>query len=335
MGGRPDPGVSERVLVTGANGFLGGYVRAELLRRGMQVRGAARVGAAPVAGFEAFPIGGLEDASGLAAACEGCSAVVHLAARVHVMHDRSADPLAAFRAVNVAGTRTVLRAAAAAGARRFVFVSSVKAVGESNSSPWRDDVLPSPVDPYGISKVEAERLVLGAAGALGLPTVVLRLPLAYGAGMRGNMLQLFRLVSRGVPLPVAAVRNRRSMIFAGNVAWAIAELVAGWAVHGAAFFLSDGEDLSTPELIRRIARALGRRARLVWVPVPVLAAAGRAGDLLSRAVPVPLTSEVVERLAGSLSVDASRFASAVGRMPHTVDQGLAETAAWFRRSTGR
>jgi len=323
--------VTGPVLVTGSNGFLGSYVCGALRRRGLRVQGTVLDGTLPPSEVDqASPISGLDDVRGLTAAAAGASAVVHLAARVHVMRDSAADPLAVFRRVNVEGTRAVLDAAAAAGVRRFVFVSSVKAVGEATTAPWRDDETPKPVDPYGISKLEAERLVLETSSRLGVEPVVLRLPMAYGAGVKGNMLRLLRLVDRRVPLPFGAFRNRRSLVFAGNVAWAIGQALVTAGVAGRTFFLSDGEDLSTPELVRRIASAFGRPARLMSIPPALFAAAGLAGDALARLGPFPLTSAVVRRLTGSLAVDASGFARVAGVMPFSVDEGLAETTRWFR-----
>lgn len=319
------------VLVTGSNGFLGPYVSGALRRRGLRVRGAVLRGTLPSSEVdEVLVITGLDDVRGLAAAAAGVSAVVHLAARVHIMRDAAADPLAAFRRVNVEGTGAVLEAAAAAGAQRFVFVSSVKAVGEATTLPWCDDETPLPVDPYGISKLEAERLVCERSPGLGIEPVVLRLPMAYGAGVKGNMLRLLRLVDRGAPLPFGALRNRRSLVFAGNVAWAIGQALVAAGVAGHTFFLSDGEDLSTPELVRRIARALGRPARLMPIPPVLFAAAGLAGNAVARLGPFPLTSAVVRRVTGSLAVDASGFVRVAGAMPFSVDEGLAETARWFR-----
>jgi nucleoside-diphosphate-sugar epimerase len=295
------------------------------------VRGTVLSGTLPPSDVdEALTITGLDDVRGLAAAAAGASAIVHLAARVHVMRDRAADPLADYRRVNVEGTRAVLEAAATTGVRRFVFVSSVKAVGEATEVPWSDDETPAPVDPYGISKLEAERLALETSPGLGVETVVLRLPLAYGAGVRGNMLRLLQLVDRGVPLPFGGLANRRSLVFAGNVAWAIGQVLATAGIAGRTFFLSDGEDLSTPELIRRIAMALGRPARLVSIRPALFAAAGLVGDALARFGPFPLSSAVARRLTGSLLVDASGFARVAGAMPFSVDEGLAETARWFR-----
>jgi UDP-glucose 4-epimerase len=182
------------------------------------------------------------------------------------MHDRAADPLAAFREVNVDGTRAVLQAARAAGVARFVFVSSTKAVGEVTERPWTEAEPPRPVDPYGVSKLEGERVVRELAGEAGLHAPILRLPLAYGAGAKGNILRLFEAVDRGAPLPFALVRNRRSLLFAGNFVAAVDAVLTSPAAASETFFASDGDDLSTPDLIRLIGSALGRRPRLLPVP---------------------------------------------------------------------
>ena len=318
-------------LVTGASGFLGRHVAAHLLARGHRVRGLVRPGgAAPAEGVEAVAAEGLHDRAGIARAVRGADTVVHLAARVHVMRDAAADPLAEFRRVNVEGTRTVLEEAIRAGARRFLFVSSVKALGEGGERPWTDDTPPAPVDPYGISKLEAERLVRQGADAAGVHAPVLRLPLVYGPGVRANFLRLMEMVHRGVPLPFGAVRNRRSLAFSGNVAAAVQAALESPAAGRETFLFSDGEDLSTPELVRAIAASLGKPARLVPVPPALFRAGGRMGDVLARALPFPLTSAAVDRLLGSLAVDSSRFRRVTGfRAPFTVAEGMRRTADWF------
>ena len=320
------------VLVTGASGFLGRPVTRALLARGARVRGLARPGSAPLEpGVEPASAEGVHDREGLRRALAGADAVVHLAARVHVMRDDAADPLAEFRAVNVEGTRAVLEEAVHAGVRRFLFASSVKALGEGGEAVLTDDTPPAPADPYGVSKLEAEAVVRELADAAGVHAPILRFPLVYGPGVGANFLRLLRSVDRGIPLPFGSIRNRRSAVYAGNAAAAVVAALESPAAARETFLVSDGDDHSTPELVRRIARALGRPARLVPIPPVLFAGAGRMGDLLSRVVPVPVTSAMVDRLVGSLAVDPSRFFRLTGfTPPFTVEQGLAATAAWYR-----
>jgi nucleoside-diphosphate-sugar epimerase len=275
--------------------------------------------------------GDLSDVDAVTRACEGVTTVVHLAARVHVMRDRSADPLAEFRRENVEATRRLMQAAAIAGVRRVLFVSSVKAVGESSERPWTDDVTPAPRDPYGQSKLEAEHVVRTIADAAGVDAPILRLPLVYGPGMRANMLRLFQLVDRGVPLPVGAVRNRRSLLYVENVAAAILAALRSPAASRETFFVSDGEDVSTPELVERVARALDRRARLLPIAPKLFRYVGRVGDALSAVLPFPVTTAAVDRLLGSLAVDSTRLRLVTGFAPPvSLDEGLRRTAAWYR-----
>ncbi len=317
-------------LVTGGSGFIGRAFCRALAADGA-VRALVRSGAVEP-GVERAVVRDLDDLPGVRAAVAGVRQVVHLAARAHVMQDPAADPLALYRRTNVEGTRTLLQEAARAGAQRFLLVSSVKAVGEATSIPWTEDTPPQPADPYGISKLEAEAVVREGAARLGLEVVIVRLPLVYGPGVGANALQLLRLVDRGWPLPLGAVRNRRSMIALDNVIGALRAALAAPAAAGGTFFVSDGRDLSTPELVGVIAAALGRPARLVAVPPVCLRAAGRAGDVLARVAPWPLTSRAVERLCGSLVVDASRFGRVTGFVPPvSVEAGWRAVAAWYRR----
>jgi nucleoside-diphosphate-sugar epimerase len=321
------------IVVTGASGFLGRHVCDRLVAKGRHARALVRVpGASVAAGAEPVVVPDVLDREAVRRAMSGACAVVHLAARVHVMEDRAEDPLAAFRRVNVDGTAVALEEAIRAGASVFVFASSVKAVGESTDTPWTDDVVPAPVDPYGVSKLEAEQLIADRAALGSIRTCMVRLPLVYGAGMKGNMPRLFDLVDRGLPLPFGLIANRRALVYAGNVAAAIeAALDCDETPPPTPFFVSDGADVSTAELVREIARALGRPARLLPVPPGLIRGAGRAGDLLSRVMKPPFTSAHAGRLLGSLSLDPSRFGRVTGfTPPFTLRQGIAETARWHR-----
>lgn len=320
----------EAVLITGLTGLLGPYVARSLQALGASVRGLARHAAGG-----AFPwpleLGALDDPAALRRALSGAGTVVHLAARVHVMHETAADPLGSYRAVNVDGTARLLEAASRAGVRRFVLVSSVKAAGERADRTLTETMPARPADPYGISKLEAEHLVVAWAEAQGVHSAILRLPLIYGAGMRGNMRRLFELVQRGIPLPFGAVRNQRSLVYAGNAADAVAAVLTTEAARNELFYASDGRDVSTAELTRAIGSALGRRARLFAVPPALLAGAARAGDVVARAVPCPVTSAMLERLVGSLTVDITKLRTVTGYTPRmTLAAGLAETACWYR-----
>jgi UDP-glucose 4-epimerase len=325
------------VLVTGATGFLGRHVCGAFAERGIPVRALTRRpmdGTPP--GIEPWPAGGLDDVPALRRAVAGVEAVIHLAAHVHHQSTPAdSSPAAeAFWAVNVEGTRALLDAAIAAGVRDFVLASSVKAVGEHNDAPWTEETPAAPADAYGVTKLEAERLVRDRAGHHPLHAPILRLPLVYGPGMKANALQLFDAVSRGVPLPIGSVRNRRSFLFTGNLVAAIMATLESEAGSDT-FFVSDGEDLSTAEFASEIGRALGRRARLIPVPVRALRAAALVGDLVARVAPTPLTSAAVGRLAGSLTVDSSKLERLTGFRPrYSVRDGLRITAEWYRRRGG-
>lgn len=306
------------ILVTGASGFVGRALLPRLASEGYRVRAAVRrpdsglpAGAAPVA------IGDLTDEPDWRRALAGVDAVVHLAARAHVLAERSPDAFALYHAANTIPTLRLAEAAAAAGLRRLVFISSVRVHGSRTVGAPFDEASPlAAEDPYGRSKADAERGLAEIARASGLEVVVLRPPLVYGPGARGNFARLARLVARGVALPLGAVRNRRSLVYVGNLADAIVRSVAHPAAAGRTFMVSDGEDLSTAELVRRIARALGRPPRLVPVPPALLRA---AGALAGR-------REDVARLLDDLAVDSSLLRRALGwTPPYTLDEGLAAT----------
>ncbi len=283
------------------------------------MHGASREGGRhPVEGVQRVRVADPLDADAVRAAVEGSDAVVHLAARVHVMHERAAYPLAEFRRANVAATTVLAEQAAAAGVRSVVLASTVKAVGERNTSPWTEETPPEPMDPYGVSKLEAEQALAGIARRRKLGGAILRFPLVYGPGMKGNMLRLFSLVDRGMPLPFGAVANRRSMLYMGNLVAAVLAVLERESAEVETFFASDGRDLSLTKLLRMIGEALGKPARLLPVPA----------GMLRMAMP----RATADRLIGSLTVDASKLARVVGyRPPYSVEDGIRDTASWYRR----
>jgi nucleoside-diphosphate-sugar epimerase len=312
-----------RVLVTGATGFIGPGVVEALLRRRHRVRVALRRDSAPLPEVEYTITGGVGAKTDWRPALLGVTHVMHLAARAHVM-ETGPDALEHFREVNARGTRQLAEAAAAAGVRRFVFLSSVKAMGERSppGGALTDSDPPRPEDAYGISKREGETALAEVAAASGMEAVILRAPLVYGPGVKGNLLRLMRLIERGIPLPFAAIANRRSLIARANLAAALGLCLDHPEAAGATFLVADGEDLSTPELIRRLARGLERPARLVALPPSLLRLAGRLGGREAE----------IERLTGDLAIDASAIRTRLGWQPViSVDEALAETAQWYLR----
>ena len=298
------------VLVTGATGFVGSSLRIALAELGHRVRPAVRDSSGLAS--EAM-VGYIHTHTDWSAALSGCDAVVHLAARVHVMRDAAADPLMAFRTVNVDGTLNLARQAAAAGVRRFVFLSSIKVNGEGRAEPYRETDQAAPRDPYAVSKWEAEQGLRALAAETGMELVILRPPLVYGPGVKANFQRLIRAVAKGLPLPLGAIDNRRSLLFLGNLVDAIRLCLEHPAAANRTYLLADGEDVSTPELVRRLARAMDRPAHLLAVPPAWFAL---AGQLLGK-------REEVARLLGSLAVDSSAIRADLGwKPPSSLDQGL-------------
>lgn len=308
-----------RVLITGATGFVGRQLVNRLVAdRLLHLRAAVRSSSLPVP-VESVVISGLMPDTDWRAALDGMDAVIHLAARVHVMRDRSDDPLLAFRQVNVAGTDRLARQAADAGAKRLVFLSSVKVNGESGVCVETD--APAPKGPYAISKLEAEEVLRRVADETGLEVVIVRPPLIYGPGVKANFHSLIRAVALGLPLPLGAIHNRRSLVGVDNLVDFLVTCLEHPAASNETLLVSDGEDLSTTDLVRRIGRALGRRPRLIPVPAAALHAAAR---VLGR-------GDVAQRLLGSLQLDISKARRTLGwTPPYSVDEGLRRIAGSMR-----
>jgi nucleoside-diphosphate-sugar epimerase len=321
----------DSVLVTGANGFIGRALCAKMVAEGWQVRGAvrsmARIADLPT-GVEIVQIGSIGPEIDWSQALSGVDTVVHLAGRTHVVREWAQDPLVEFRKVNVAGTESLARSSAALGVRRLIFISSVKVNGEQTGLTLDDKGLmfsekdsPNPQDAYAQSKLEAEQILNRLAEESQLELVIIRPPLVYGPGVGANFLRLMRIVHRGIPMPFSSVKNARSFVYVGNLADAIVTCVPHPKALGKTFLVSDGEEVSTPDLIRRIASVLGRPARLVPFPISLMYLAGK---LTGR------TTDV-DRLVGSLVVDSSRIRGELEwTPPYTMSQGLSETALWFK-----
>ncbi|HET8701112.1 MAG TPA: NAD-dependent epimerase/dehydratase family protein [Nitrococcus sp.] len=293
------------MAVTGASGFIGGAFLEQLARERHNVVALVRRPTA-LQGATVRVVGDLENAKGLAEALKGVDVLIHLAARAHVMREQSFGTLPLYRAVNVEGTRRLAAAAVAAGVRRIVFVSSIKVNGERTAArPFTAGDEPAPQDAYGVSKREAEAALWRIAGETDLEVTVIRPPLVYGPSVKGNMRRLASLVQRGLPLPFGAVRNRRSFVSVYNLCDLLVRCIEHPAAAGQIFLASDGEDLSTPGLIREMAAALSRPVRLWPVPVPVLRLMGRLTGSLDE----------IDRLCDSLQMDIAKTRELLGWHP--------------------
>ncbi len=307
--------MSMRALITGANGFVGLRLCGDAQRAGWQVRGAVRSPCPFWHGVESVSVGEIEGHTNWAQALCGIDVVIHLAARVHVMHSTALDPLPEYLKVNVHGTENLANQAARAGVKRLVYVSSIKVNGEVTlqGAKFTEDGQAAPQDPYGVSKWQAEQALRRIAQNTGLEIVIIRPPLVYGPGVKANFAALMRAVQGGWPLALGSVQNRRSLVALDNLVDFIATCMAHPKAANQTFLVSDGNDLSTTELVRGLARAANVPARLMPVPVWAL----RAGATL-----LGMEGEV-QRLCGNLQVDISKARNVLGWQPPVpVDEAL-------------
>lgn len=318
-----------RVLLTGVSGFVGRAVH-ECLSKVPTVDLVVAL-RNPLAGLPdttiVEQIAEINGSTKWTSALKGCDVVVHAAARVHVMNEASSDALSEFRKVNVEGSLNLARQAAEAGVRRFVFISSIKVNGEGTKLgiPYTADAVPAPVDSYGVSKMEAEEGLRAIACQTGMEVAIIRPTLVYGPGVKANFFNMIRWLHKGVPLPFGAIYNQRSLVALEN----LVDLILTCAAHPAAanqtFLVSDGEDVSTTELLRRMGTALGSPARLIPIPGWVLES---GAALLGRRA-------LSQRLCGSLQVDISKTRELLGWSPPvSVDAALKATAQNFIEQHG-
>jgi nucleoside-diphosphate-sugar epimerase len=305
-----------KALVTGANGFIGRHLCRLLETSGLSVTQAVRV-ARP----GAVAIGDIDGNTDWHAVLRGVDAVVHLAARAHILKETASDPLASFREINTDGTLNLARQAALSGVRRFVLVSSIGVHGLlSNERPFTVNDPACPHDAYARSKWEAELGLQAISGSTGMEVIVIRPPLVYGPGVGANFRRLMKLAASGFPLPLAAIENRRSLVYVDNLCDLIRTCLAHPAAAGHTFLVSDDRDLSTPDLFRLLARTMGKNIRLFPMPVSLLRIAGRVFGYSSE----------IERLCGSLCVDISHTKAVLGwRPPFALEDGIRETAKSF------
>jgi len=311
------------ILVTGATGFVGRSVVEHLYKGGLGVRACSRQKSAEIERCsELYIAHDMLKNTEWQQALLNISVVIHLAARVHVMDDSAADPLTEFRYVNTASTLNLARQAAEAGVKRFVFISSIKVNGEMTSvdQPFKPNDNYIPTDPYGLSKYEAEQGLLIIAKETGMEVVILRPPLVYGPDVKANFASMMKWMNKSIPLPFGAIHNKRSLVALGNLVSFIIHCADYKKTPQAAnqvFLISDGEDVSTTELLQKVAKAFGKKALLLPVPVSLMTLAAK---LLGK-------GDVANRLFGSLQVDSSKARELLDWKPViTMDEQLKKTA---------
>lgn len=303
------------LLLTGATGFLGSRLATDLQSKsGVNLTAAVRR-RIEIPAAHIVEVQGLDANTGWSTALTNQQVVIHAAARAHIMKDEVADPLAEYRRVNVDGTLNLARQAAAAGVKRFIFISSIKVNGEQTplGQPFTADDTPAPEDAYGISKWEAEQGLQQLVSDTGMEVVIIRPPLVYGPGVKGNFASMINLVAKGLPLPLGAIHNQRSLVAVDNLVDLIITCIDHPAAANQVFLAGDGQDLSTTELLRGVAQAMGKPSRLIPVPASILML---GATLLGK-------KTMAQRLLGSLQVDISKARNLLGwEPPISVEEGL-------------
>lgn len=310
-----------KILITGVSGFIGRNLCPYLKTKGWIIRGVVQSKVCDVSGVDEYVQ--VEDINGSTDwqhALAGVDTVIHLAARAYIVNDPATDSVEEFRKVNVLGTGRLAQMAAQSGVKRFIFISSVKVNGEGAAQPYTENDLLMPQDAYGISKREAEELLARIAFETGLSIVILRSPLVYGPGVKGNFLHLIRLVDKNIPLPFSLINNKRSFIYVGNLCDIIKLCLIRPEVTRQSFLVSDGVDLSTPQLISIIAKELKKKANLFPFPVFLLRILGLLIGKIN----------TVRSLTDSLCVQTKKLSTSTGWTPRfSVEEGIARTVGFY------
>lgn len=301
------------ILITGSNGFVGAHLAPALIQQNYSLKPINRStfdGITPVTDWSK-PL------------AEGIDTVIHLAARVHLMQDSSADPLTTYRATNTESTLNLAQQAADSGVRRFIFLSSIKVNGEGRNTPYTEQDIPAPIDPYAISKWEAEQGLLEISAKTGMEVVIIRPPLIYGAGVKANFLRLLQWIEKGRPLPFGNISNRRSLLYIGNLVDAIRICIEHPAAANQVFLLSDNESISTTELSLKLSKYFKYSPRLLNLPP----------HLLKIALMFIGKKQTADRLLGSLSINNRKICQSLNwKPPFTLDEGLSETVKAYSQT---
>lgn len=317
-----------KILVTGANGFVGSAFCHRLLEADMEINATTRSASSVLPSSDLLTnhaVGDMDSQTNWKTVLTGVGVVVHLAARVHMMNDRATDPIREFLRVNHEATANLARQAASVGVSRFVYLSSIKVNGESTEieKPFTERDIPNPQDPYAISKLRAEQALKDISIETGMEVVIVRPPLIYGPGVKANFLKLLEIVGWGIPLPLGCVNNKRSYIYVGNLCDALLQCAVNPAAAGHTFLVDDGNAVSTAQLVNSIAQVLGSTSRLIPVPIHLMRGMARLAG----------KTTAMDRLTKSLVIDSSRINAELGwAPPFSFAQGLQDTADWFRRS---
>lgn len=318
------------ILITGATGFIASYLIPILELQDWHIVAAIRQPKTLSKTVEERVIDEINGNTDWTQTLKGIDTVIHLAGRAHILQEQASTPEAEFFAVNTAGTANLVKQSIAAGVKHFIFISSIGAIANQSQQPLTETTPCQPNTPYGRSKLQAEKALIELASLSSMSWTIFRPTLVYGRGNPGNMERLIKLINLGLPLPLGLIKNRRSFVYVGNLVDAIALSVVHPQGKNQVFNISDGEDISTPELIGKIAQNLGKPCKLLPVPPSLLKIAGYMGDLGQNVTKknLPINTAIVERLLGSLVVDSSKIQTTLNwQPPYSLDQGLARLLA--------